>query len=117
MPRAGDMPAPPGDCMRVLLLGTTGYHPTDERQTACVLLPDLGIAFDAGTGMYRGGRHLTTDTLDVFSSHARLDHVVGVTYFFRLLDANEVKRLPVHGDAAKLNAVREHLVNEQFFPS
>jgi ribonuclease Z len=102
--------------MRVLLLGTAGYHPTDDRQTACVLLPDLGIAFDAGTGMYRVGRHLTTDTLDVFISHAHLDHVVGLTYFFTLLYEKEVKRLTVHGDATKLAAVRENLFNEQFFP-
>jgi len=102
--------------MRVLLLGTTGYHPTDDRQTACVLLPDLGIAFDAGTGMYRVGRHLTTDTLDIFISHAHLDHVVGLTYFFTLLYEKEVKRITVHGDAAKLASVRENLFSEQFFP-
>jgi ribonuclease BN (tRNA processing enzyme) len=102
--------------MRVLLLGTAGYHPTDDRQTACVLLPDLGIVFDAGTGMYRVGRHLTTDTLDVFLSHAHLDHVVGLTYFFTLLHEKAVKRLTVHGDAAKLTAVQESLFNEQFFP-
>jgi ribonuclease BN (tRNA processing enzyme) len=102
--------------MRVLLLGTTGYHPTDERQTACVLLPELGIAFDAGTGMYRVGRHLATDTLDVFISHAHLDHVVGLTYFFTLLCEKEVKRITVHGEAEKLAAVRENLFNEQFFP-
>jgi ribonuclease BN (tRNA processing enzyme) len=102
--------------MRVLLLGTTGYHPTDDRQTACVLLPDLGIAFDAGTGMYRVGRHLTTETLDVFISHAHLDHVVGLTYFFTLLYEKDVKRLTVHGDVTKLAAVRDNLFNEQFFP-
>lgn len=102
--------------MRVLLLGTTGYHPTDSRQTACVLLPDLGICFDAGTGMYRVGRHLTTDTLDIFISHAHLDHVVGLTYFFTLLHERRVRGITVHGEPAKLAAVRENLFNEHFFP-
>src|SRR5688572_18584575 len=102
--------------MRVLLLGTTGYHPTDTRQTACVLLPDLGIAFDAGTGMFRVGRHLTTDTLDVFISHAHLDHVVGLTYFFTLLYEKPVRQITVHGDGKKLEAVRENLFAEAFFP-
>lgn len=81
-----------------------------------MLLPDLGIAFDAGTGMYRVGRHLTTDTLDIFISHAHLDHVVGLTYFFTLLHETQVKRITVHGDAVKLNAIRDSLFNEQFFP-
>ena len=102
--------------MRALLLGTTGYHPTDSRQTACVLLPDLGIAFDAGTGMFRVGRHLTTDTLDIFISHAHLDHVVGLTYFFTLLFERPGQKITVHGDAGKLASVRENLFAADFFP-
>ena len=102
--------------MRALLLGTTGYHPTDSRQTACVLLPDLGIAFDAGTGMFRVGRHLTTDTLDIFISHAHLDHVVGLTYFFTLLFERPGQKIVVHGDAGKLASVRENLFAADFFP-
>jgi len=103
--------------MRVLLLGTSGYHPTESRQTACVLLPDLGIAFDAGTGMFRVGRHLTTLTLDVFISHAHLDHVVGLTYFFSLLVERPLKRITVHGNPAKIAALRERLFSDDFFPA
>jgi ribonuclease BN (tRNA processing enzyme) len=72
--------------------------------------------FDAGTGMYRIGRHMTTDTLDVFISHAHLDHVVGLTYFFTLLHERKVRAITVHGDPVKLAAVREHLFSEHFFP-
>lgn len=103
--------------MRVLLLGTSGYHPTDHRQTACVLLPDLGIAFDAGTGMSRVARHLTTDRLDIFLSHAHLDHVVGLTYFFTLLHARSLQTITVHGEATKLTAIREHLFAPSLFPA
>lgn len=103
--------------MRVLLLGTTGYHPTEHRQTACVLLPELGIAFDAGTGMFRLGRHLSTPTLDIFLSHAHLDHIVGLTYFFSLQVEHPLERITVHGDAEKLAFIREHLFAEDFFPA
>jgi ribonuclease BN (tRNA processing enzyme) len=103
--------------MRLLLLGTTGYHPTDHRQTACVLLPELGLAFDAGTGMFRVGRHLSTPTLDIFLSHAHLDHIVGLTYFFSLQVEHPLKRITVHGEAVKLAAIREHLFSDTFFPA
>jgi ribonuclease Z len=102
--------------MRILLLGTTGYHPNDQRHTACFLLPDLGIAFDAGTGMYRVGRHLATETLDIFLSHSHLDHVVGLTYFFSLQAEKPVKCITVHGDSKKLTAVRDQLFAADLFP-
>ena len=68
--------------MKVVLLGTTGYHPNDRRQTACMMLPELGVAFDAGTATYRVSEYLSTDSLDIFLSHAHLDHVVGLTFLF-----------------------------------
>ena len=58
--------------MKLVLLGTTGYHANDRRQTACVMLPESGVVFDAGTGFYRTAEYLQTDTLDVFLSHAHL---------------------------------------------
>lgn len=103
--------------MRVLLLGTTGYHPTDDRETACMLLPELGIAFDAGTGFFRVARHLTTPTLDIFLSHAHLDHVAGLTYFFSLMVERPQTKITVHGDEGKLNSIRDHLFAEDFFPA
>jgi ribonuclease BN (tRNA processing enzyme) len=102
--------------MRVLLLGTAGYHPNDQRHTSCILLPDFGIALDAGTGMYRVGRHLTTKTLDIFLSHTHLDHVVGLSFFFSLLAEKSVDRITVHGDSRKLVAVRDQLFSDNFFP-
>ena len=44
--------------MKLVLLGTTGYHPNDRRHTPCMVLPECGIALDAGTSMYRLGRYL-----------------------------------------------------------
>ena len=82
--------------MKLLLLGTTGYHPNDRRQTACMMLPDIGVLLDAGSAMYRVREYLTTDTLDIFLTHAHLDHVFGLTFLFDVLQGHEMKRVTVH---------------------
>ena len=102
--------------MKLLLLGTTGYHPNDRRQTACMMLPELGIVLDAGSAMHRVREHLCTDTLDIFLTHAHLDHVVGLTYMFDVLHGREMEHVTVHGEEAKLEAVRQHLFSELLFP-
>jgi ribonuclease BN (tRNA processing enzyme) len=103
--------------MRVLLLGTTGYHPTATRHTACVLLPELGIVLDAGTGMFRVAKHLQTDTLDVLLTHAHLDHVIGLTYFFSLLHEHPLSKICVHAEPAKLRVLKDHLFSPDLFPA
>ncbi len=102
--------------MKLLLLGTTGYHPNDRRQTACLMLPELGLLFDAGTAMYRVRDHLTTDTLDIFLTHAHLDHVIGLTYLFDILESHPLRRVTVHAEQEKLDALRAHLFSELLFP-
>lgn len=102
--------------MRLLLLGTTGYHPNDRRQTACLMLPELGLVLDAGTAMYRVREHLATDTLDIFLTHAHLDHIVGLTFLFDVLYGKQMERVTVHGEQEKLDAIRTHLFSELLFP-
>ncbi len=102
--------------MKLLLLGTTGYHPNDRRHTACMMLPELGVVFDAGSAMFRVGKHLTTDSLDIFLTHAHLDHVVGLTYMFDILHEHPLQRVSVHGEQAKLDAIRKHLFSDLLFP-
>lgn len=102
--------------MRLLLLGTSGYHPSDLRQTACMMLPETGVILDAGTAMYRVSKHLQTKTLDIFLTHAHLDHVVGLTYMLGVLYEKQMERVSVHGDEEKLAAVQEHVFSEFVFP-
>jgi ribonuclease BN (tRNA processing enzyme) len=78
--------------MKLLLLGTGGYHPSETRETACLMLPELGLLLDAGTAMYRADEHLATDRLDIFLSHAHLDHVIGLTYLFDVLHGKPVEQ-------------------------
>src|SRR3954462_4916462 len=103
--------------MKLLPLGTAGYHPNEQRHTACYMLPELGIVLDAGTGMFRVREHLQTPTLDIFLSHAHLDHVVGLTYLFGTLYGRSMERVTVHGEAEKLAAIQEHLLSPLIFPA
>jgi len=102
--------------MKLLILGSTGYHPNDLRQTACFMLPEIGVVLDAGTGFYRVRHHLATSELTIFLSHSHLDHVMGLTFLLDVLHNTPVSRATVYGEADKLAAVRQHLFNELLFP-
>ena len=102
--------------MKLLLLGTTGYHPNDRRQTACLMLPELGVLLDAGSAMYRVSEYLKTDTLDIFLTHAHLDHVMGLTFLFDVLNDHDIPQVTVHGEPEKLAAIRKHLFSKLLFP-
>jgi ribonuclease Z len=102
--------------MRLILLGTTGYHPNDRRQTPCLLLPEVGVMLDAGTAVYRAAEYLATPDLDIFVTHAHLDHIVGLTYLFSVMHSYPLRRITVHGLAENLAAIREHLFAPAMFP-
>jgi ribonuclease Z len=102
--------------MKIHLLGTTGYHPNRRRQTACFMLPEQGILLDAGTGIFRARDLIAAPTLDIFLTHAHLDHVAGLTYLFDVLFQRKLDRVTVHADAEKLEAVRRHLLSPLIFP-
>lgn len=68
--------------MKLVMLGTGGFFPTETAQTACYLLPEYGILLDAGTGFYRLPQYLQTLSLDVYLSHTHGDHTSGLAYTF-----------------------------------
>jgi ribonuclease BN (tRNA processing enzyme) len=102
--------------MKLVLLGTGGYFPTTRRHTACLLLPELGVLLDAGSGMCRLGEYRQTDRLDIFLTHAHLDHVMGLTHLINIVPTGVAQNTTVHGEAPKLAAVREHLFSPLIFP-
>ncbi len=102
--------------MKLHFLGTTGYHPNNNRHTACVMLPELGVVFDAGTGMFRVRDLLQTKTLDIFLSHVHCDHVVGLTFLYDVLHEKEMERVTVHLAADKIDTIEQHLYATQLFP-
>jgi ribonuclease BN (tRNA processing enzyme) len=117
--------------MRIVLLGTNGFHPTDDGQTACYMLPDQGIVLDAGSGLYRVSQYLQTTSLDIYQSHAHSDHYLGLFYligavlqkktaeaglavsddtigtFFSQADAF-MSQVRIHGTASTLADVKKH---------
>lgn len=102
--------------MRVRFLGTGGYHPNTRRHTACVLLPELGLAFDCGTSAFRLPEHVVPKRLQVVLSHAHLDHICGLTYLLIPLLTGRWEQISIYGTPATLSAVQTHLFAETIFP-
>lgn len=102
--------------MKLHLLGTSGYHPTRKRDTACLMLPELGVLLDAGTGLFRARDLIQTTELHIYLSHVHLDHVVGLTYLLDVLYQKAVEKVTVHCDPEKQSAIVDNLFHKQLFP-
>ncbi len=101
--------------MRVLCLGTTGYHPSPTRHTACYYLPDESLVLDAGTGMLGLTAQLCSEpreSLDILLSHAHLDHVVGMTFILDTFAVTQLQAIRVWASAKRLR-----LSARIFFPN
>jgi len=103
--------------MKLHFLGTAGYHPSETRHTSCLMLPEVGVVLDAGSGMFRVRERLATDTLDIFLSHVHLDHVWGVSFLFDILYGKKMAGVRIHAEAEKLAALQTHLLAEILFPA
>ena len=105
--------------MRIQCFGTTGFHPSPSRHTACYYLPECNLLLDAGTGLFRLTAALLTEpkqSLDILLSHAHLDHIVGLTFLIDTMAVTELEKVRVFGNADMLEAIREHLFTERLFP-
>jgi ribonuclease Z len=69
--------------MKLVMLGTGGFVPTGEAQTACYFLPEHNLLLDGGTGLYRLSQYMQSATsLEVYLSHTHGDHTTGLHYLF-----------------------------------
>jgi ribonuclease Z len=102
--------------VKVVFLGTGGFHPNERRHTSCVMLPDLGIVFDAGTAFFRVPSRLKSGELTVFLSHAHLDHVCGLSYALVPLLTGTITKFQVYGTQEALEAVKSHIFADPIFP-
>jgi ribonuclease BN (tRNA processing enzyme) len=59
---------------------------------------------------------LQTKHLQVFLSHAHLDHIIGLTYLLSPMRNGQLERVRVYGRPETLQAVREHLFAPPLFP-
>ena len=84
----------------VWVLGSMGWMPARDQQTACVLVEHAGelLLLDAGTGVANLDRVADVvarhDQVSVLLSHYHLDHIVGIMYLNRFLAD---KRLDIYG--------------------
>ncbi len=90
--------------MKLILLGTAGFIPTDRAQTACFLLPEVGVLLDAGTGMYRMNRYLQTPEVEIYLSHAHGDHTRGLVFLFASYMVQEINRSAAMVDGQAIRA-------------
>lgn len=102
--------------MRLQFLGTGGYHPNERRHTACWWLPEIGVVFDAGTAAFRIQSRLQTTELDIFLTHAHLDHVTGLTNFIVPFITKQLLRGTVHAREPYLTDVQTYLFSQPLFP-
>ncbi len=105
--------------MLIKCFGTAGYHPSEQRHTSCYFVPELSLLLDAGTGIFRLTAELLAsprESVDIWLSHAHLDHVVGLTFLLDTMAVTELKRVRVYGEAQKLASIREHLYAQDIFP-
>lgn len=102
--------------MRVILLGTGGYHPNVRRHTACIMLPEIGLVLDGGSSFFRVQERLRTPEIDVFVTHAHLDHVCGLTYFLIPLSNGTVRKARLHANRQTLDVVSSQLFQHLLFP-
>ncbi|MFG0332155.1 MAG: MBL fold metallo-hydrolase [Maioricimonas sp. JB049] len=102
--------------MRLQLLGSGGFHPNERRHTACWMIPECGVVFDAGTSAFRIAERLASPELQIFLTHAHLDHIVGLTYLLVPMLDGRLERVQVIANAPTLAAVQEHLFSDALFP-
>lgn len=102
--------------MKLIFLGTGGFHPNERRHTAGLLIPEIGVAFDAGTSAFRIADRMTTPDLQLFLTHAHLDHICGLSYLLVPLLHERIRQCTIWGAPATLDAVRTHLFSAPIFP-
>jgi ribonuclease Z len=102
--------------MKLHCLGTAGYHPGEVRHTSCYYLPEIGLALDAGSGLFRLKPLIDRPHIDIVLSHAHLDHVMGLTFLLSLTGCTPLERVRVHAAAEHLRTVQEHLLSPGLFP-
>lgn len=102
--------------MQVELLGTGGFFPNDRRHTACMLLPEYGIVFDAGSAAYRLAQRCPGAVLNIFLSHAHLDHISGLTSLLAPMLSGRFTDVCVRADPNVLDAIETSLFDTRVFP-
>lgn len=98
------------------ILGTAGYHPSEERETVSIFIPEYGFVIDAGTGFFRTRGKIKTQQLSIFLSHLHLDHSIGTTFLLDVLRGSDVKEVRIFGLKKHLLYLKNNLFGSPLFP-
>ena len=79
------------------------------------MAPEVGVLFDAGTGIFRARNLIATETLHIFLSHVHLDHSIGLTFLFDVL-WEKTCDVKVHVAEDKIDVINNHLFHPKLFP-
>ncbi len=106
--------------MNLEFLGTAGYHPSESRHTSCAIIenaaPDCHFVLDAGSAFFRLIGRSLPPRMEIFLSHAHLDHVFGLTFYLDMIYASPSPcELTIYGTRECLDAVMG-LFESPFFP-
>ena len=91
--------------MKVIFLGTAGYVPTEDRHTNCILIKDLNLILDAGSGFFRFPKFINPTELHILLSHFHMDHIGGLTQLKGLLRDKKTKVVNIYGHTGIKKAV------------
>lgn len=100
--------------MRLRVLGSNGGVGARRRTTSFLL--DDDVLIDAGTGAADLSLEEMVGVRRTFLSHAHLDHVAGLFLLLDSVYSLAPRPMTVHGQAATLEAVSSHLLNNVVWP-
>lgn len=101
--------------MKVKCLGTGGFHDTETTRTACYMIPEAGIVFDAGTGFFRVSKLVKTPYLEIFLSHGHADHTGGLHCILEIYEMTQCKDITVYAEEHVIKAI-EIMFSHPLFP-
>jgi len=91
--------------MKIVFLGTVGYYPTENRHTNCVIINDLNIILDAGSGFFRFPEFIDSEKIYILLSHYHIDHICGLTQLLGLFNGRKVEIFGSKGIEDYLNRI------------
>lgn len=100
--------------MKIICLGTGGFHDTETTRTACYMIPDAGIVFDGGTGFFRVSKLVKTPYLDIFLSHGHLDHTGGLHCILEIYEMTQCKDITIYAESHILQSIETMFEQPQF---
>jgi phosphoribosyl 1,2-cyclic phosphodiesterase len=101
--------------MRIICLGTGGFHCTELSHTACYFLPELGIVFDAGSGFFRTTSRILTPFLDIFLTHGHADHTCGIQVLQETFEKTTAKTVRVYAESHVIETIKRSF-QDPIFP-